>query len=43
MKAVFFFSVIAYHVFMTFLIVERYILEKSKAEVDILRREAEAQ
>jgi heme exporter protein C len=43
MKAVFFFSVFAMHVFMTFLIVERYILEKTRAEVDILRREAEAQ
>jgi heme exporter protein C len=43
MKAVFFFSVFAMHVFMTFLIVERYILEKTKAEVDILRREVEAQ
>ncbi len=42
MKMVFFFSVIAMHVFMAFLIVERYFLEKTRAEVDILRREAEA-
>ncbi|HTZ46779.1 MAG TPA: cytochrome c biogenesis protein CcsA [Verrucomicrobiae bacterium] len=42
MKAVFFFSVFAMHVFAAFLIVERYILEKMKNEVDILQREAEA-
>ena len=40
---VFFFSVFAMHVFAAFLIVERYILEKMKNEVDILQREAEAQ
>src|SRR5271166_276784 len=43
MKLVFFFSVFAMHVFAAFLIVERYILEKMKNEVDILQREAEAQ
>ena len=42
MKAVFFFSVFAMHVFTAFLIVERYILEKMKSEVDVLQREAEA-
>jgi hypothetical protein len=31
------------HVFVAFLIVERYILEKMKYDVDILQREAEAQ
>ena len=43
MQKVFFFSVLAMHVFAAFLIVERYILEKMKNEVDILQREAEAQ
>jgi heme exporter protein C len=42
MKEVLFFSVAAMHVFAAFLIVERYILEKTKNEVDILQREAEA-
>lgn len=42
MKAVLFFFVLAMHVFAAFLIVERYILEKMKNEVDILQREAEA-
>jgi heme exporter protein C len=42
MKAVFFFSVFAMHVFAAFLIVERYILEKMKSELDVLQREAEA-
>jgi len=43
MKKVFFFSVLAMHILVAFLIVERYALEKLKSEVDILRREAEAQ
>ena len=43
MKKVFFFNVFVMHVFALFLIVERYILEKMKNEVDILQREAEAQ
>jgi len=43
MKKVLFFSVLAMHVLAAFLIVERYILEKMKSEVDILQREAEAQ
>ena len=42
MKKVFFFTVLAMNVFAAFLIVERYILEKLKHEVDILQREAEA-
>src|SRR5271167_3937707 len=43
MKKVLFFSVLAMHVLMIFLIVERYSLEKMKCEVEILQREAEAQ
>src|SRR5208337_5596262 len=43
MNKVFLFSVLAMHVFAAFLIVERYMLEKMRSEVDILRREAEAQ
>ena len=43
MNKVFFFSVLAMHVFMIFLIVERYSLENMKSEVEILQREAEAQ
>jgi heme exporter protein C len=43
MKKVLFFSVLAMHVLAAFLIVERYILEKLKQDVDILQREAEAQ
>jgi heme exporter protein C len=43
MNKVFFFNVLVMHVFALFLIVERYILEKTKNEVDILQREAEAQ
>jgi len=31
------------HVFAAFLIVERYVLEKMKHDVDLLQREAEAQ
>jgi heme exporter protein C len=42
MNKVFFFNVLAMHVFALFLIVERYILENMKNEVDILQREAEA-
>ncbi len=43
MSKVFFFNVLVMHVFVAFLIIERCILEKRKIEVDILRREAEAQ
>jgi len=43
MKKVFFFSVLAMHVFAAFLIVERYVLEKMRSEVELLKREAEAQ
>jgi heme exporter protein C len=43
MSKVFFFNVLAMHVFAAFLIVERYVLEKQKYEVDFLQREAEAQ
>jgi heme exporter protein C len=43
MNKVFLFSVLAMHVLAAFLIVERYMLEKMRSEVDILRREAEAQ
>ena len=42
MNKVFFFSVLAMHVLMAFLIVERTAVEKVKSEVDILQREAEA-
>ncbi len=42
MQKVLFFFVFAMHVFAAFLIVERYILEKMKNEVDILQREVEA-
>jgi heme exporter protein C len=41
MRAVFFFSVLALHALMVFLIAERYGLEKMRMELDILRREAE--
>jgi heme exporter protein C len=41
MRAVFFFSVLALHALMVFLIVQRYGLEKMRMELDILRREAE--
>jgi len=43
MNKVFLFSVFAMHVFAAFLIVERYVLEKLRSEVDLLRREVEAQ
>jgi heme exporter protein C len=42
MNKVFFFSVLAMHVLMAFLIVQRTTVEKVKSEVDILQREAEA-
>ncbi len=42
MSKVFFFNVLAMHVFAAFLIVERYALEKMRSEVDNLQREAEA-
>jgi len=42
MSKVFFFNVLAMHVFAAFLIVERYVVEKMKHEVDLLQREAEA-
>ncbi len=41
MSKVFFFSVLALHVLMIFLIVERYGLEKMRAEVEGLQREVE--
>jgi heme exporter protein C len=43
MNKVFFFNVLAMHVFAAFLIVERYVLESMKHDVDLLQREAEAQ
>lgn len=42
MKMVLFFSAFAMHVLALFLIVERYVLEEMKNDVDILQREAEA-
>lgn len=42
MQKVLFFSVFAMHVLAAFLIIERYILEKMKNDVDLLQREAEA-
>ncbi len=42
MRAVFFFSVLALHALMVFLIVERYGLEKLRMELDVVRRDAEA-
>jgi heme exporter protein C len=41
MRAVFFFSVLAVHTLMVFLIVERYGLEKLRTDVELIRREAE--
>jgi heme exporter protein C len=41
MRAVFFFSVLAVHVLMVFLIAERYGLEKLRTDVELIRREAE--
>jgi heme exporter protein C len=43
MKSVFFFSALAMHVFMLFLVAERYALEKMQTEADFLAREVEAQ
>lgn len=43
MKLVFFFSAFAMHVFMAFLVGERYALEKMQTETDFLAREVEAQ
>ena len=42
MRKVFFFSVLALHALMVFLIAERYRLEKLRTDVEVLRREAEA-
>ncbi len=42
MSKVFFFNVFVMHVVVAFLIVERYVVEKMKNEVDILQREVEA-
>jgi heme exporter protein C len=42
MKSVFFFSALAMHVFMLFLVAERYALEKMQTETDLLVREVEA-
>jgi heme exporter protein C len=43
MSKVFFFNVLAMHIFCLFLIVERYLLEKLRHDVDVLQREAEVQ
>lgn len=43
MKKVFFFNVLAMHIFALFLILERRTLERAKHEIDTLQREAEAQ
>jgi len=43
MRKVFFFNVLAMHVLAAFLIVERYLLEETKHDVEILQREVEAQ
>jgi heme exporter protein C len=42
MRKVFFFSVLAMHVLMAFLIAERYRLEKLRTDLELIRREAEA-
>src|ERR1700687_2223278 len=42
MKKVFFFSVLAMHALMVFLIAERYGLEKLRTDLELVRREAEA-
>lgn len=42
MRNVFFFSVLALHALMAFLVAERYRLEKLRSEVESVRREAEA-
>jgi len=43
MNKVFFFNVLVMHIFAAFLIVERYVVEKMKNDVELLQREAEAQ
>jgi heme exporter protein C len=43
MSKVFYFNVFVMHVFALFLIVERYVLEKLRHDVDLLQHEAEAQ
>ena len=43
MRKVFFFNVLVMHIFCLFLIVERYLLEKLRCDVDLLQREAEVQ
>ena len=43
MSKVFYFNVFVMHVFVLFLIVERYVLEKLRHDVDLLQHEAEAQ
>jgi heme exporter protein C len=42
MAKVFFFSVLAMHVLMVFLVTERYRLEKLRTDLELVRREAEA-
>lgn len=42
MNKVFFFSVLAMHALMVFLIAERYRLEKLRTDIELLRREVEA-
>ena len=42
MTKVFFFSVLAMHVLMVFLVAERYRLEKLRTDLELVRREAEA-
>ena len=41
MRPTFYFAVLAMHIFMWFLISERYALEKMRSEVEVLHREAE--
>ena len=43
MRKVFFFSVLAMHALMVLFVVERYRLEQSRAELEVIRRETEAQ
>jgi len=42
MNKVFFFNVLAMHIFAAFLVVERYALDRTRHEVELLQREAEA-
>src|ERR1700675_4770694 len=42
MRPTFYFGVIAMHIFMWFLISERYSLEKTRSDIELLRQEAEA-